>query len=339
MSRTQTYDTAIGRLKRPEARFWAYARERHAIYLRRAAGEPEQRWTRDTVLQKFRFTNVYRELDKTTAWFRQHVRDPMRDSENVLMATVVFRMLNRIAVGEAIFKQLTMPSGKKTADTAFELFQETGDTRFLSGAIRQFCGKGPYVTGGYIISTPSGYSKLDGVMWILEQFRRESHGVDDESNLGAGAMEWNCSEFAEILSTNKSWSKKSEGALVGMEDTWKWLRQFPYLGSFHSYEIVCDLRYTALLENAPDRMTWANPGPGARRGLNRIHGRELKLPIKREQAIDEMRALLEMAPEKFEKHFEDCVPWEMREVEHTLCEFDKMERTRLGEGTPRGRFR
>jgi hypothetical protein len=30
--------------------------------------------------------------------------------------------------------------------------------------------------------------------------------------------------------------------------------------------------------------------------------------------------------------------WELREVEHTLCEFDKFERTRLGEGRPRGVF-
>jgi hypothetical protein len=27
--------------------------------------------------------------------------------------------------------------------------------------------------------------------------------------------------------------------------------------------------------------------------------------------------------------------WEMREVEHTLCEFDKYERARLGEGRPK----
>jgi hypothetical protein len=29
----------------------------------------------------------------------------------------------------------------------------------------------------------------------------------------------------------------------------------------------------------------------------------------------------------------------MREVEHTLCEFDKYERVRTGEGKPRGVYR
>ena len=30
---------------------------------------------------------------------------------------------------------------------------------------------------------------------------------------------------------------------------------------------------------------------------------------------------------------------EMREIEHSLCEFDKYERVRLGQGTPRGRYK
>jgi hypothetical protein len=42
------------------------------------------------------------------------------------------------------------------------------------------------------------------------------------------------------------------------------------LGPFLAYEIVTDLRFTALLENAPDIMTWANPGPGAKRGITRL---------------------------------------------------------------------
>ena len=30
---------------------------------------------------------------------------------------------------------------------------------------------------------------------------------------------------------------------------------------------------------------------------------------------------------------------EMRDIEHCLCEFDKYERTRLGEGRPRAKYK
>ena len=88
------------------AQFFDYAQQRHAITLRRAAGMPREEWTDDPILRQYRFTCVFRELDKTTAWFRKFVRDPMRSKPEVLLATVVFRLLNRIEVGEAMFNQL-----------------------------------------------------------------------------------------------------------------------------------------------------------------------------------------------------------------------------------------
>ena len=45
-----------------------------------------------------------------------------------------------------------------------------------------------------------------------------------------------------------------------------------------------------------------------------------------------MQEILEVSPNHLEGHMP---PLEMREVEHTLCEFDKYERVRNGEGKPR----
>jgi ppGpp synthetase/RelA/SpoT-type nucleotidyltranferase len=45
-----------------------------------------------------------------------------------------------------------------------------------------------------------------------------------------------------------------------------------------------------------------------------------------------MRELLNIA--RAEHHLD----FEMREVEHSLCEFDKYERTRLGQGRPRSKY-
>jgi hypothetical protein len=135
---------------------------------------------------------------------------------------------------------------------------------------------------------------------------------------------------------------------------------------------VTDLYHTDVLGRASDVLDWASTGPGARRGLNRIHGRRRPgskrkgwgLGIAEEQAIEEMRELLEMSRERrYWPQWDDTlgrydganmhdmellqnVPpqpaawpdWTLREVEHTLCEFDKYERVRTGEGKPRGSF-
>ncbi len=325
--------------------FFAYARERHAIYLRRAAGQ-QKPWSEDKIFRQNKFTNVFRELDRVTVWFRKNVRDPLKNKPEVLLATVVFRMFNRIETGEAIFCQTTVPPkgwtdgsvfDKKLNPTAFDLFLYDGDVRHLRRAIVHHIGdRGPYTTGSYIISSPPGYSKLDGVLKILGDFYK-----------------------------NSDWREIAQGSrqLRGREplfDYWEWLRSQSYLGKFHSYEIVTDLRHTALLKNAPDVLTWANVGPGARRGINRVMGRDKKFRISDEHALEEMLMLLEMStfaeywPKWSERggflhrNFDmpdlgvdhkktDWSLWEMRDVEHTLCEFDKYMRLKKKEKTKTGR--
>lgn len=340
--------------------FFAYARERHAIYLRRAAGAPPP-WTDDPVLQQYRFCNVFRELDSTTQWFRTNVREPLRERPEVLLATVVFRLFNRIATGEAIFKQTELFNSRKTV---WEVFLAEGDKNILGAAIKAYCGSGPYTTGSYMTKTPTGMNKLDGMLQVIEWFVK---GEQSLPTMGSGAATFTWREVAEGCLSNGSW-RHDPGALFGLQDVWAWLRQFPFIGDFTAYEIVTDLRHTVLLDHAPDINTWANPGPGAKRGLNAMHGRPLKSGVRREIYIEEMMLLLEASrdPSYWPKAVydkgtdafagysggfsigesdgpiwqEDMWPaWELREVEHTLCEFFKYERARTtGQGT-RQRFR
>ena len=127
--------------------------------------------------------------------------------------------------------------------------------------------------------------------------------------------------------TIKTWS---------LEESWREYLPRPGFSGFMAYEVVTDLRHTRYLSKAEDIMTWANPGPGAQRGLNRIHGRDLKKTIKNELLNYEMRLLLEASSDYLEPH---TMPLEMRDIEHCLCEFDKYERTRLGQGRPRAKYK
>lgn len=298
-------------------RFFAYSRERHQIYLNRAAGKPRP-WTDDAILRHYRFCNIYRELDKVTTWFRANVRAPLSTDPNVFLATLVFRMFNRISTGEAIFLQ----RGLFVGQTAWDVFLNSGDVEVLKAAILSYCGqKGPFVTGAYIVKGPMGMPKLDGVLWVIEQFYKGKQKHTDHDFEGG----W---YDAALHIHNHN---------LGLQWAHAWFESHPYIGRFTAYEFVTDLRYTMFLENAPDILTWANPGPGARRGLNRIHNRPIIKHPPREQQLEEMRQILKQSrsnynwPKKWPR-------WEMREVEHTLCEFDKYERTLAGEGRPRGVF-
>ena len=107
------------------------------------------------------------------------------------------------------------------------------------------------------------------------------------------------------------------------------LMQYEGLGGFMAYEIVCDLRYTQWLHLATDKDTWCNPGPGARRGLNRIMG----VPDSMLNHAIPQRVWNKETAKLLKKVNRLGLPkMEMREVEHSLCEFDKYERARTGQG-------
>lgn len=311
-------------------RFFATARERHSIYLRRNAGQPYP-WSEDQILNTYRFCNVFRELDRTTTWFREHVREPMRAKPEVLLATVLFRWFNRITTGEACFSQPDLFAGS----TAFEYFlnriqkgYEESAMDVLRSAILKHCGSGPYVTGAYIIQTRGagkGLSKLDGVIKLVHNVATGSRPFDEESEM----RDW---ESVAHLCLNNPRE-------IHLEHVWRWLTQFPSMGPFMAQEVVMDLRHTHLLNCAPDINSWGHAGPGAARGLNRIRGRELEQKVPAEQQLKEMQKLLMLAWSNHHFWPREWPRWELHEVEFWLCEFDKYERARLNQGKPKQVFR
>ena len=173
-------------------------------------------------------------------------------------------------------------------------------------ARQRLTGISPVVTGAYIIKGPDGYSKLDGVLHCVDEAIPRLHLMTERWQTLRGAWEDLCTCY--------------------------------YLAGFMSYEIVSDLRWTPVLDNAPDINTWANAGPGAARGLGWIVSgqnqseREDQLfnpGSAKDQRVmlDMMRELLAMSSDQWPHGWRH---WEMREVEHWLCEYDKYKRGQQG---------
>lgn len=289
------------------AEFFQTARERHSIYMKRLVGQPPP-WTSDPIFGRYKFTNVFRELDRTTAWFAENIRSHYVSRPESILATACFRWFNRTETGAAI------------AGDPLSEWISTGNTHPLLRAIATKAKPGgPYVTGAYIIKTPDGMPKLDGVMWALTEFWRSERRLGSHmvTPIEAGRI---------LLAERGQWT---------LEEVHKYLADFPYLGGFMAYEIVSDLRWMHVLDQAPDICTWANPGPGAKRGLGLVFGDDIHRSASRGKMLGEMRQLLD-ASRQTENWPEEWPRWEMRETEHWSCEFAKYMKVVLGIGHPRG---
>lgn len=119
----------------------------------------------------------------------------------------------------------------------------------------------------------------------------------------------------------------------GMEEAWSVLSKYPGLGGggFMAYEAVCDLRYTKLL-HPYDRNEWTNLGPGAIRGINRI----LDRPVDSPKPLNWLGLCLDLLEES--REVMKGPRFEMREIEHSLCEFFKYERALFNTGHLKRRY-
>ncbi len=308
---------------------WRFINERHAIYLRRRWLENGGLWpadviashpslplvgldvplTNDPILSTYRFCNVFRELDRVTAWIRDHWREPHRADASVLFAMAVARVIN-------------------WPDTLAEIgYPWPWDPKRVYAVLRDRQARGEKVyTGAYMLRGPTGGADDNNkphytVFTVLQ-------GVYD----GLPLLRGHC--WPDDLHGCISERDMPPLALV-----WDWWRQFPGWGGtgFLAYEVITDLRHTDWLCHAPDIYSWASAGPGALRGLNRLHGRPVDARVW--DAVSEMHDLMTQANAP-DSPLASWVPrpLEMRDIEHSLCEVDKYLRAQQGEGRPRSRY-
>lgn len=301
-----------------------YMAERHNIYLKRLRGEPGP-WTDDPILRDGRFCNVFRELDTVTIWVRKNIRERFADHEHLWFMLCIARYIN----WPDTLQQLISYGWPDHSGFRPELLT-TGLQDIAAG------GKKVY-TGAYMIRAESDPNK-EWYSWTKHRYIAE---------IVLGRVWEKRRRFSELLERGADGDPE-----VTLERVWNLFQapEFVGWGPFMAYEVVTDLRHTRYLREAPDIYTWANAGPGAIRGLNRLYGRDLKAHPPAAQTNAEMRQLMEelnaLAEDESGSEFEKCFTnnghpsfvFEMRDVEHTLCEFDKYERVRLGEGKMRSKY-
>lgn len=288
------------------AEYFQFMLKRHRIYLARLADVPWP-WTDDPVLRNYKFTNVFRELDKVTVWIRENIREPYANHPELFFNLMMARLFN------------WPPT---LANVGF--VEEWNRDKIFKPVHRMKEAGIKFTTGAYMLTGTLGGKGTPKDIQIVD------YCLDP------------------LWKKRKLFEPKRGDTLRQAYD--RIANQVPGFGNFIAYEVVTDLRHTRYLRDAEDIMTWANPGPGAHRGIRRIlgipvdtngtlprsperRGRMSRWPDE-EEAIAIMRYLLDESELYLPEDFPSL---EMRDIEHTLCEFDKYRRVMAG-GRTRARF-
>lgn len=324
----------------------AFMKARHDIYRARKAGKPGP-WTQDPVLAGGRFCNIFRELDTVTIWVEDNIRKPYANHPHLWFMLAIARYINwppTLARLIELAEVENVPAWPSHPDfDCGEKYLE-GVTDFdgsaLTWALTQQASAGEKVyTGAYMIRAESNPNAA-WYSWSKHKYLAE---------IVLGRLWEDRAEWAELLEPNVSDYKDEIQARVALQPTleavWEKFQTPRYIGwgPFMAYEVVTDLRWTRYLRGAPDIYLWANAGPGAIRGLNRLYGRELTAKPRPVQTNDEMIKLMTELNQYdgpgFAETFGPAGPrFEARDIEHSLCEFDKYQRVTLGQGQMRAKY-
>jgi hypothetical protein len=285
--------------------FFDYLTERENVRLRKEAGDFFP-WTEDHILQTFKFTNVRRQHDRTSMELRERFYTPNYDDDRraILMNCATFRYFGTYEFASAI-------GWNNYEEFDFEFIEDTATDR-LANRERVF-------TGAYVITNQGISAPKQEV--VVNYFLKAL---------------WEATpEIVKLAQTTQSWEKVARRMMQ--------IQGFGGTG-FMTKEVLLDTTYTGFWENRAhnERMSfpadwndWTPIGPGALRGAARVLGDDSAKPLKNDKAFSCIMWLWHEQANFFGHEF----TLSPTDIQFGLCEFDKYERVRLGQGKPRSKYR
>jgi hypothetical protein len=271
--------------------FAAFIIARWNVLKAREQNKPKP-WTKDPILQRYRFCNVQREDDTVTRWIADQWRDPNADNPDNWFAMAVARWIN----WPETLRNICYPVPWKPVQVVkvMKAMRARGEKLW---------------TGAYMIGT-QGNAK-DKVDFIVDDVLTPMWAKRATYRPGKGdsLFHFNCR-----LQT-----------------------AYAMRGGFMGGQVIADIKYTdKFLLEASDWYTFAISGPGSRRGLNRVLCNDVDAKLSEAIWRENLAILREkVLPILF---INDIPPLHAQDIQNCLCEFDKYERVRLGQGYPRSTY-
>ena len=292
--------------------FFDFARERHAIFLRRSRGYPKP-WTLDPILQKHRFCNVYRELDTVSIWIRDNIIKPYEDHPDLWFMLCMARVIN-------------WPDS----------LQELMDVRGGFPSKGEFSPKIAY--DGLMDRRRRGLKTITGA-YIINSVTSDKDPAEIRGNKLAYIAYRTLGEIWKDRQSIRDSFKRT------LQESVQTLKKYQGYGPFIAYQVTVDLTYSnKWLGKASDYNTFNSAGPGTCRGLSLVfHGQKfVRMSDEEKTKLLTFQLRASRNPNYWPHTHKDMrkgfAPLSMSNVSNCNCEFSKHTAVALGIGRMRSSY-
>jgi hypothetical protein len=213
--------------------YWRFIAARFGIYLRRLRGEPPP-WTSDPVLNRYKFTNVFRATDRVSQEGIRISLDPLSAGslEEQFFRIILFKLFNKIETWQALTRFL----GEEPRLLNFDPDHYDDILEELRAR------KVKIYSAAYMMPGPSDY-RVEGIV------RKHSMHLH---------------MLADMLEAGIPRRLREAGSL---ERAYHVLREVRMLGPFLAYQLLIDVNYGPHLNYGENE--FIVPGPGAKEGIKK----------------------------------------------------------------------
>jgi len=296
--------------------------ERQEVWRKRFMLKEKPPWTKDKILRDYKFTNVYRELDRHSQWEIENIiKQDNLSRLDVIWQIIMFRLINRPETFEFFGKKTKWGNGLPK----YEEFNKN----VLYAMMRKFrsMGENPF-TNAYLVNSLACPGKTRDWCYALH-ILPEIHKV--------------IPEISKLLLVSKE-----------PQEIINYLIKLPSIANFIAHEIYIsfcyvpkysDRRLMKFTENS-----WTNVGPGASLGIRLIFP-----SLSSREQIDGIYMLKEMASDMLKKFGAFWYPYwskdddfyfvsqlpniTLHQIEMFLCEYSKYWKMTEGVGKQRSKFK
>lgn len=213
--------------------YMEFVEERHNVFLRRQAGQPPH-WSSDPILQRNKFTNVYRVLDRGSQYLLQQLLNTAESAEDALARSFLYRMSNLPDVWEFTKGVYGYYPGAlqldETLANVWAEFRDAGNQVF---------------SGAYTIMPLPGVAGFDKAKEVVRMAA---------NSFNPGSANYIGQAFLSAQS---------------MAQRFKVLRAIPNVGDFLAMQVLTDFGYSPY-GTEQDENEFVVGGPGCRKGAKEL---------------------------------------------------------------------